>query len=606
MEQQAQTHATEQEIIQSPRMLVGLCIKAFHNFFNQANKEAVKIGGSGHSKPFNPAQRNFMVNLINKLYESSLNTSKDYQNFIDVARIGKIPLLPIEIIGEANKVGYCAKTIRNYINRLENFGILDKVMEPGKETMVRLSKDIIIFVDTMNRDYIPTSKYLTEDEIKSFMSVYFDGVQPHAVPVESVARPVHTLENFTNIERTTLLDNIKQTFTKTIEKNNAFLPKQLTTIVLTDENETNITTFDNTRETNILSTNTEASLICNDSSSLQEKQTLLVENKETHNEKQISPAASFETETRNEVSENNCITEQQYETAKQQLTKMMYEGTITEQFFMENVSELLNRTRQTSFEKINICKNNANVKTYNLFENAPQTNNQSLDVECLISSQRNKIIEQYNEINVPGIDNEEREIIKSTTLIYSSVMYKYLIDNIFVGKKYSELQDFLTIKYIAENYFNRCTTGIAIVRLWEENLKIRIDIAKNYLNKFAIKANRPFDMTNFNPIGYLDVDKVGKQYFSFANTVKHLQKYNEYNALDASKKVKKSEEPEKIYRILRRVAWGKIELQQGIAEVQKIGEVYVNQFLYMVKAGYSGCTKKVTKKYNFKTKNNGK
>lgn len=146
---------------------------------------------------------------------------------------------------------------------------------------------------------------------------------------------------------------------------------------------------------------------------------------------------------------------------------------------------------------------------------------------------------------------------------YATQFFNYLILKLFADKKSQISQAYIrkTKAYIFENYF-RGNSLVNLERNYNE-YKYRIDVAADY-----IKSMSKFDTNLLYPLSYLDVNKTGKNQFSFVNTKKFAVKKIEWQQkkhlaekIKADKKSKNELEPvkQKFYNICRQFENGRID-----------------------------------------------
>jgi len=214
--------------------------------------------------------------------------------------------------------------------------------------------------------------------------------------------------------------------------------------------------------------------------------------------------------------------------------------------------------------------------------------------------EKEKISAKKEKENLTPAKIHRDNVLLDSIWTYAMIMYAYLIDNLFSDKKYSFSDDYKikTINYIAQNYFAQSQNGIQCVLSYEKYYKIGIDIAKSYIKNFRKKSGREFDVKDFHPLAYLNVNDC-EGHFRFRNVYPLLQRNTQFKALNEHKNLKKSIENEqgiKFYNIIRQVENQKITYEIALEKVRSIN-MDEQIFTLMLNAKFTGeMSRKYTKR----------
>jgi len=88
------------------------------------------------------------------------------------------------------------------------------------------------------------------------------------------------------------------------------------------------------------------------------------------------------------------------------------------------------------------------------------------------------------------------------------------------------------VEYTEIHYFAKTYDITQVQNRWTNLLQPCIAIAQSWLEKFRTPDGKPFDRTYFFPLAYLDIEKKGKQFLSFVNTLSFIQNSRKYEKLN--------------------------------------------------------------------------
>jgi hypothetical protein len=186
--------------------------------------------------------------------------------------------------------------------------------------------------------------------------------------------------------------------------------------------------------------------------------------------------------------------------------------------------------------------------------------------------------EIFEKMKAKSID-ERRDDAK---LAFSRAFFAYIKEKLFADKIFSEYYRNKVIAYISEHYFAKTYTIEEMSVRWERNLKLRIDIAADYINKtFKGPDDKPFDRTYFFPLAFLDINKTDKNDFSFTKTNAFLKNSVKFKQLNGYNRALDKELRYKFNKICRAVETGHLNFfaaQQKIKSLTPDSSEYIKQF----------------------------
>ncbi len=153
---------------------------------------------------------------------------------------------------------------------------------------------------------------------------------------------------------------------------------------------------------------------------------------------------------------------------------------------------------------------------------------------------------------------------------FSLEFFAYLTATLFSDKYFSPEYRKQTLNYIFKHFFSKARSIEAMKRLWHNNYKKRIDISKQWIDKFKKPDGTPFDTTYFYPKAYLDVERRGKGILSFANTEKFLKQAKDWEKKNGYNRRADDEGRHKLNKIARELENGFIDFDTALEKVKSI------------------------------------
>lgn len=201
-----------------------------------------------------------------------------------------------------------------------------------------------------------------------------------------------------------------------------------------------------------------------------------------------------------------------------------------------------------------------------------------------------KLKEEQRKVKVEELKKKRKDAIVGFSLMF----FGYLVETLFKDKYLSPEYRKQTLNYIAKHYFAPARSIEVMKGLWHNNYKKRIDISKDWIDKFERPDGSGFDTTFFYPKAYLDVERRGKGILSFANTEKFLKQSKEWEKKNGYNRRSDDDGRHKLNKIARELENGFINYDTALEKVKSITQdtdEYIKQLNARVFGIYSSMQK---------------
>jgi hypothetical protein len=128
-----------------------------------------------------------MVLLIKDLiiWQENKNEIFPDNTILNQALNGQIPTINYNTTIKSIQTDSHRQTIRKHLTRLENAGIIECIFHGHKKPLeIKFNSEIVVLFDTKNKNYIPKSKFFTEEKSKCFVEKYYNGIKAQSVHCE--------------------------------------------------------------------------------------------------------------------------------------------------------------------------------------------------------------------------------------------------------------------------------------------------------------------------------------------------------------------------------------------------------------------------------------
>ncbi|MCF6184193.1 MAG: helix-turn-helix domain-containing protein [Bacteroidales bacterium] len=176
---------------------------------------------------------------------------------------------------------------------------------------------------------------------------------------------------------------------------------------------------------------------------------------------------------------------------------------------------------------------------------------------------------------------------------YSYEFYAYLIANIFPDKYLTPHYRRETHDYISKHSFSKART-IRTMDVWLKNYKKRIDISKKWIEAYRSSRNERFDTTYFFPKAYLNVEKYGRNVFSFVNTRKFIKNEKDWEKKNGYNRNTEEELRHKLNKTARELENGLINYDTALERVKSLTNK-TDEYVKQLHARYFGIYKTMQK-----------
>ncbi len=183
--------------------------------------------------------------------------------------------------------------------------------------------------------------------------------------------------------------------------------------------------------------------------------------------------------------------------------------------------------------------------------------------------------EKYNSDRASELQKRKAEALKH----YSLEFFAYLMSALFSDKYLSPHYRRDTLNYISKYYFSKAKSITEMENLLT-NYKKRIDISEKWIQTYRSKENKKFDTTYFFPKAYLNIEKTGKQYLSFANTEKFIKQGQTWDKINGYNRKTDQLLRHKLNKIAREMENGFINYDTALEKVKSLSsktDEYVKQ-----------------------------
>jgi len=170
---------------------------------------------------------------------------------------------------------------------------------------------------------------------------------------------------------------------------------------------------------------------------------------------------------------------------------------------------------------------------------------------------------------------------------YARIMFAYMKSKLFADKVFAKPYEQQVINYIAEHYYSKTYTIEAISKRWDNNLKPRIDIAKEWIDNFKGPNDAKFDTKYFYPLSFLQIDKTQKSQFSFTRTNKFLKNSKKFEQLNNYNRKLDKELRHKFNKICRSVETNHVDYFTALEKIKSLTKDS-NEYLKQFNARFAG------------------
>lgn len=189
--------------------------------------------------------------------------------------------------------------------------------------------------------------------------------------------------------------------------------------------------------------------------------------------------------------------------------------------------------------------------------------------------------EYYKEKNKESRLKKMRKLKTDVLVHFSLKFYGYLITELFPDKELSDHYQKDTLNYISKYYFAKAKS-VQEMEMLIIKYKKRVDISKKWINNYKNElTGEPFDTDYFYPLAYLDINKTGNQYLSFANTEKFIKQENEWKKMNGYNRSTDKLKLHELNKIFKKLQNGFINYQSALKEVEELSnetDEYIKQF----------------------------